>query len=55
MAHYVDHLTADRTCLTAGKVAVVALLEVYANFVGALHLEAVHCFLCFGNIDLIVV
>ena len=25
------------------------------NVVGALHLEAVHCILCLGNVDLIIV
>ena len=53
--HDVDHLTADRACLTGGEVAVVALLEVDAYLVGALHLKAVHGFLCFGYVDLIVI
>lgn len=30
--HNVDHLTADRACLTGGEVAVVALLEIDADF-----------------------
>ena len=51
----VDHLAADGTCLTAGKVAVVTLLEVNAYFVGAFHLKTVHGFLSLGNIDLIIV
>ena len=29
--HLLDHLAADRTGLTAGEIAVVALLEVYAD------------------------
>ena len=51
----VDHLSADRTRLTGGEVAVIALLEVYAYFVCALHLEAVHSFSCLGDIDLVAV
>lgn len=30
--HLLDHLTADRACLTGSQVAVVALLEVDADF-----------------------
>ena len=47
--HLLNHLTAYRTCLLRGEVAVVALLEVNAYFVGSLHLESVESFLCLGN------
>jgi len=30
--HLLDHLAADGACLLGGEVAVVALVEVYANF-----------------------
>ena len=30
--HFLDHLAADRTGFTGGEVAVVAVLEVYADF-----------------------
>ena len=30
--HDVDHLSADRACFSGAEVAVVALLEVYADF-----------------------
>lgn len=42
--HLFDHLSADRTGLTGGQVAVVALLEVYANFVSSLHLKTIERF-----------
>ena len=47
--HLLYHLTADATCLLCGKVAVVTLVEVNANFACSLHLELVKSFLCFGN------
>ena len=37
--HFLDHLTADGTRLTGGEVAVVTVLEVYADFIGSLDLE----------------
>ena len=29
--HVLDHLTADRACLTGGELTVIALLEVYTD------------------------
>ncbi len=55
MPHDVYHLAADRTCLTRCEVAVVALLEVNAYFVCALHLKTVHGFLCLRYVNLIAV
>ncbi len=42
--HHIDHLTADGACFSGSQIAVVALLEVYANFVCCLHLEFVESF-----------
>jgi len=53
--HLLDHLAADGAGLTAGQVTVVAVLQVYANFLGSLHLEAVHSLTGLGNIDLVVI
>ena len=53
--HLLDHLAADGACLAGGQVTVVAVLQVYANFLGSLHLEAIHSFSCLGHIDLIAV
>ena len=53
--HLLYHLTADRTCLTRGKVTVVALLEVYSNLAGSLHLKSFESFLCLRNYDLVTV
>ena len=47
--HLLDHLSADGTCLTGGDVAVVTLVEVYADFAGGLHLELLHGVLRAGN------
>ena len=41
-----DHLTADGACLLGGQVAVVAFVEVNANFAGGFHLEVMQCLLC---------
>lgn len=49
--HLLDHLTAYRADLTSCKIAVVALLEVYANFVSCFHLELVECFSAFLSCD----
>ena len=38
--HHIDHLTADGACLAGSEVAVISLLEVYADFVCCLHLES---------------
>lgn len=35
--------------------AVVTLLKIYADFLGSLHLEAIHCLAGLGDIDLVVV
>ena len=53
--HLLDHLAADGAGFTAGQVAVVAVGQVDANFLGSLHLETVHCLACLRNIDLIVI
>ena len=38
-----DHLAADGTGLTAGELAIVAVLEVDADFSSGFHLELIHC------------
>ena len=40
--HALYHFAADGAGLTGSKIAVIALLEVYAHFGGGLHFEAVH-------------
>ena len=45
--HLLHHLTAYGTGLTAGQIAVIALLEVYADLGSCLHFEAIHCRACF--------
>ena len=40
-SHLLDHLAAHRAGLTAGQVAVVALLQVDADLLGRLHLELI--------------
>ena len=52
--HDIDHLTADRACLTGGEIAVVALIKSYAYFARGFHLELLKSSLCFGNHNLIV-
>ena len=42
--HLLDHHTADRTSLSCSQVAVIALLQVYTNFVGRFNLKPFHCF-----------
>ena len=42
--HLLDHHTADRTSLSCSQIAVIALLQVYANFVGRFYLKPFHCF-----------
>ena len=51
--HLLYHLTTDATSLTGGKITVVAVLQVNANFACCLHLELFHSSLCFGNHRLI--
>ena len=47
--HLLNHLTADRACLTGSEIAVVTLIECYAYFVCGFHLELLKSSLCFGN------
>ena len=44
--HLLDHLAADRACLTGGQITVIALVEIYTNFVCSLHLELLKSLLC---------
>ena len=53
--YVLDHLAADTACLTGGQVAVVAVGQVDADFLGCLHLETVHGLTGLGDIQLIVV
>ena len=55
MSHFFDHLAADRAGLAAGQVAVVALLQVHADFRSGLHFELVHCLPGIGDVQLVVV
>ena len=45
--HLLHHLTAYGAGLTAGQIAVISLLEVYADLGSCLHFEAIHCRACF--------
>ena len=47
--HFLNHLSAHGTGLLCSNVAVVALLQVYTNFICCFHLKSLHCFLCFRN------
>ena len=47
--HYVDHLSADRTCLLCSEIAVITLLEVNADIACGFHLKLIESFFCFGN------
>ena len=51
--HLLDHLAADRAGLAAGKVAVIAVLQIDADFGGGLHLELVHRLARIGVHDLV--
>ena len=51
----VYHLPTDGAGFPGGQVAVVAILQVHADFLGSLHLELVHDFLSLGNIDPVVI
>ena len=53
--HLLDHLAADGAGLAGGQVAVIAVGQVDAHFLGSLHLEAVHGLAGLGNVDLVVV
>ena len=48
-----DHLAANGTGLTAGQIAIVALLQVDANLLGGLHLELVQGLTGAGNHGLV--
>ena len=48
-----DHLAAHGASLTAGQVAVVALLQVDAHLIGGLHLELIHSLAGTGDDQLI--
>lgn len=51
--HLFDHLSADRTGLLGGQVAVIALLKIYADFAGRFHLKAIESLASLGNESLI--
>ena len=53
--HLLHHLTAYGAGLTAGKIAVIALLEVDADLAGGFHLELVHSSLGLGDVELVAV
>ena len=53
--HLLDHLAADGAGFPGGQVAVVAVGQVDAHFLGSLHLEAVHSLTGLGNVQLVVV
>ncbi len=53
LGHLLDHLTADAACLTGSQIAVIAILKIYTDLACSLHLELLHCCLCFGNHSLI--
>ena len=53
--HLLDHLSADRTGLAGGQIAVVTLLEIDAHLRGGLHLEAVKRVACLGDNTLVCV
>ena len=53
--HLLDHLAADGAGFAAGQVAVVALLQVNADFGCGCHFELVHGLPGFGNVQLVVV
>ena len=52
---FFDHLAADRAGFTGSQIAVVTVLQVYANLGCSLHLELVHCLTGLRNIDLVIV
>ena len=53
--HLLDHLAADGAGFPGGQVAIIAVLQVDAHFLGSLHLELVHGFPGLGNVDLVVI
>ena len=52
--HFLDHLSADGTCLFRGKVSVVSLLKINADFVRSFHLKLGKSSFSLGNEILIV-
>ncbi len=44
--HLLDHLAADGAGLASGDIAVIAVLEIYANLVCSFHFELLHCLAC---------
>ena len=53
--HLLHHTAAHGTGLTGCQIAVITLLEVYADFIGTFHFKLVKSLSCFGNIDRITV
>ena len=51
---FFDHLIADGAGFPGGQVTVATVGQIYANFLGSLHLELVHSFASLGNVDLVV-
>ena len=51
--HGFDHLTADGTGFAGSELTVVTLIQGYAYFTCCLHLELIHCGLCFGYYNLV--
>ena len=54
-SNVLDHLAAHGTGFAGSQVAVVALLQIDAHFLGSLHLELVHGLPRLGNIQLVAV
>ena len=54
-AHLLDHLAADGAGFPGSQVAVVAIGQINAHFLGSLHLETVHGLASLGDVDLVVV
>jgi len=52
--HLLDHLTADRACLTGSEITVITLVKVNADFARCLHLELFHSVLRAGYNDPVV-
>ena len=44
--HLLDHLAADGAGLAGGDIAVIAVLEIYADLVCSFHFELLHCLAC---------
>jgi hypothetical protein len=50
-----NHLTANGAGFSGSQVAVVAVGQVHAHFLGSLHLETIHSLTGLGDIQLVVV